>query len=376
MTKQKDVTINLNKATRKYFYPDIFTGDLLELKIPTVDELVDLGKENVLSLKKDYRCEERKLRKLIAQTEHTIKTLPQQLAETKAQKCDWYGYGIAINPASVKSRNLSQAEQAKQLEENIKRVHTCRFGSHVASWCKQNPHPCTATTRTCMLRTSKVVVEEVGKWQRVVESGNPDPEAICPHYNACYGVQPLKELDCVFMHGGKELEDDCLQFLRTSIEDYRARIKFIKKYTSNIRAALHSPRCVHKPVFSYDAGVLLALATNGTRVVLLSDAFFDYHLMAEVNFCMGTYLSKCFTDGTTENYTFDVIMDDGTHIQIPRYHFSHRGVPLCMTKDDFDFLATHDDFRRIWLKMTCGTNTEPTNDLWLSYLKMCSERTN
>lgn len=290
-------SLNYDRMTHDYFCPQVSTIDEMP-KIPTVDELIFLGKNNITAIRECLRHEEDKVRKQLASAQKALSYLKQATPELlKADHasddgiihCSWHG------------RQSDMSDSRKPF--------SCEFGKDIADWCEKNPHPCDG--RQCFkldedfARTlggvhthiggtlngivptfQSTFVEEiepiVRRFPRIMRRMrvffNPKSRFIkseCKYHSICSTAEPFAHQKCVFNSVDQKTLDSCLEFLQNRIDPLKTKLDFVAKYMHNITEALKSAP-EYQPLLSSNAYVALSEAKPGNEVVCLKyhDGFF------------------------------------------------------------------------------------------------------
>lgn len=343
MTKETkaNVTVNLERITPEYLYPNLFTDDdMSQVKIPTIAELSFLGTNNILSLKEYYRHEEKKFKKMLKRISAELTDMSKETPETIKAKlstdaqCDWCGSGyVTLYRADFENLSTKQLyEKSLQLSE---KVHSCRFGAETAGWCPKNPWPC-STDLDCMKKS-------------ILPHQNRYP---CPHYDVCFGAMPLQHENCIFSEVTAEMLNECRDYIQARLERCKAKLKFVAKYMHNINTAIKLSGNSNKPSIRYagpgspfidDDGNcgFNAKMTPGERIVRISIS--DAQTITE-----GIFAGVVSDERKSLFMLFN--MEDGTS---DRYYgaINLRLKSAYMVKRSFEYLVDNPDYFEVWLRL-------------------------
>lgn len=353
---QAEVTVDpaeldIEKLTPEYFYADVLTGDLATMKIPTVKELAFLGQKNAYSLRAYFRCEEGKLKKARREAAIALATMQTNSPDSIIKHCniegmsletmpycDWRGLSYGQLPDELGEELMRRGEYetyCAEVDSRMSKVHTCRFGREVAAWCSKNPAPCikcNCFASRAAVTTNLLTGEKTEKSERLPQ---------CPHYNTCYGVEPLKHERCVFADATTELVADCANYLKNRVADYDARLEFVQKYMHNITTVI-STQTAKRPDF--DISSLLESMGPRDRVVVIS---------TDNVISRGVFVGMVPRDN---DKLYLLYMDDGSVLQIRRKWPFLRPCDnvLCMPETDYNFLLNNPEFLKVWASMVIG----------------------
>lgn len=376
MTKQNNATVNpcnlnLEKMTHAYFYPNILLGDISTLQIPTTEELKLLGWNNLQQIKWFLRREEKKMKAGLHEVQRGLSGFglktPEVLQNERASKggfinCNWRGMKYGKLPEGLEEKLDDADESCAEVFKREKKIFTCKFGRHVAEWCRKTPNVqsctgmCSQHTRnnTLLVGSIKDPMDIEITLACVPEEGTSNAEARCPHYDTCYGLTPFKGELCVFDHADGSVIRNCTEYLEKVVADYTTRLEFVKRYLANITTANRDKCCAAMPPFELNAQHVLLGCENGTRIVTLtikseSDKFVLKH--GTVGRIKGVY---------GENVWF-LVPDNEPLLSAIRISFNkdyrEHFYGVIMREEDFDYLVSHRDFRQVWLQMTSFSGT-------------------
>lgn len=367
MTKQTNATVNpcslnLEQMTSAYFYPDVLCGEISELAMPTVDELLFLGKNNISDIKWYMRREEKKLRNLLSDARHGLNGLkrktPDKLQDERSSKdgviyCNWRGMGYYMLPESLEKELKSAEAYSEAMRKRQKEIFTCKFGRDVAEWCSKTParrscdhrcfqHACTVTPLVSSVERDDTAVEVTS----TASLSEADNSMQCSCYNACYGLMPFQHEACIFDHADIGLIHECVEYLEGVIADYTNRLKFVTKYLSNMTTAERQKYCPAMPPFNLDVRHNLFHCSRGDRVVMLMinrGGFVLKHGTA--NRMFDTLGRECWylaADDEILSAPLRVASDES-------YRRSFCGIVL--KEEDYNYLMDNVEFRKVWLRM-------------------------
>ncbi len=354
-------TLNLDRMTCGYFYPDVVSGDVSQMKVPTVDELAFLGKNNLHEILCYVRSEERKLRKACkdacqALSQIKYKSLENVRHERAASDgviyCNWRGMGYANLPPSLEDELMRKGDCEAYCATMSKRevkVFTCKFGRDVAEWCSKTPnyHQCdNKCCRNAIAAAPLVMSTSATETVSVASPGEATHDAIskCLHYDKCFGSEPFAGEHCVFNSADDKILNDCKRYLDNVIADYKKRLGFVQIYIANMKAAIRDRHIDYRPPFNLDVHHSMSLAKNGTRIIMISkDLGMLYGVICKSKDRYGKDIWNAILDDEPEN-----------PIKLWSYHDNYPMRPFCgivLRNEDFNYLCDNPDFSRVWLQM-------------------------
>ena len=391
MTKKNEngtihkLDIDFERMTREYFYPDVITGDLSTMKIPTVDELCLLGTNNLDPIIFRLRQEEKTLRKLVNSAKLSKKLLSDAGAipgDAGNEKCDWHGKGYEILPEELE-RELLSRKNGKAYdnaeEERKRKIFSCKYGVNVANWCHKCPHPIKCSRNCYIIDSAKpltmAALEELAPniINAATKSGvcnsllfphkhnvnlNLDPfvpvPQNCPNFVACHGAMPFEHEDCIMNESNSA---ECRKYLDDLIENnYKVRLQFVSDYINKIKSVIN--KAGYKP---YLDRCDITTTAEGEQVFEITCN--DKDLFLRRGIVTRTH------DVLRHKRLLIVNMSDGRVLQFNRTNYPLIQESMWISSKDLDYLIENSDFRRIWLKMTERYRCAPfTNDFLESLL--------
>lgn len=374
MTKQNNATINptnlnLERMTPKFFYPDVFADDFVQVKIPTIDELRFLGEANVQDIKWYVRREEKKLRSMLQEARKgkkamalTLNTIQQKChnPQGEAVSCNWRGLKYADIPEEVVDRIATESTDGDsygkaycaEADKRYRKVYACRFGEFVAEWCSMNPQPCQHDLKCDIMKPATIVaLAELFPGKTKVHLATPALEqqpTKCPHYDECFGIMPYKEKKCIFATANQALLENCRSYLRQRVSDVEARLEIIDKYVNNITKALKDSDI--RPAFGLDNKLRLQGLSRDNS----SNRIVEFRWDGSIEHGTFVYVMK---DKHTEQDFVLLNMDDGRVLKLPLS--SGYTANQYLNEGDCLYLATHPDYCQVWLQMSYDPDMYP-----------------
>lgn len=369
MTQQKNVTTNsrnmdLEKMTHEYFYPDVLLGEISKLSIPTVDELLFLGQNNLQEIKWYMRREEKKLREACNEARHELRGFKCKTSEVIQNersskdgfiKCNWRGMEYRVIPEDLAEALDDVEEYCAEVRKRESKIFTCKFGRNVAEWCNKTPNLRSCTGK-CSQHTgaTEFMLGCVQDYANIEVFSAPamrkdsvsDTKVKCPHYNVCHGSMPFKDEVCVFDHADNNVIHDCKEYLENVITGYTARLDFVGRYLTNITVASRNGHRMTMPPFELSIKRILQSCKNDTRIVMLmieAGKFFLRHGT------VGRIKGICGED------LWFLIADNEPLLSAMRVSFNRDNREhfhgIIIQEEDFDYLVKNPDFRQVWLQM-------------------------
>ncbi len=356
---RKPSTLNLERMTRTYFYPDLFVDDLTNTKIPTPSELAFLGANNVMDIQMDLRHEEKKFRRvqkeICAELNRMRSATPEKIRKEcaspngKAFSCNWRGMGYAEVPKELEKELMSNGDADtyyKVAEKRMRKTHTCRFGRYVAEWCNMTPRPC--SSYQCFhvaMHNAPIVTGMVASKETDMSVSSHCEETIlepipqCPHYAECYGVEPFKHEGCIFAEVDQRMLEDCKDYLRGEIDKIQEKLDYIEKYLHNITEASsrNNKQRYSRPHFSLRSFDHMRGLKSGDRIVEID---------SDGNIQRGVFV--CCTTDERDVRCFLLNMYDGRTLKI---QFRLHSDTLYMSEAKYNYLRVNPDFRTVWWNM-------------------------
>lgn len=305
--ESKKATIDTKRLTQEYLFPDVYCGDLKEMKIPTVEELSYIGYNNVFPVKHHLRDEEDKLNRILNEIADEIEKLS---IPHEANNCDWHGFGY-----------LHDHDESKDMsyDDRLHAVGSCQYGRDVADWCSMTRMP------HCEYRC--------------LDSGTT-----CPHTDKCFSVQPYANQRCKLTDpNGEVLRKNCTEFLRKKQEDIKVRKVFIAKYIHNVSVVLKRHRDDERPEF-YQQDRFPYVRPLNPVVEIYRDDKGRPQLEAPI-----FVAALAGPDGREKRMILNVRHGDETRAITVRT--TPDSDKMFLSVDDFLYLVTHDAYRQVWLGM-------------------------
>lgn len=354
-------TLNLERMTSEYFYPNVFVDDFTDVKIPTVSELLFLGVNNVHNIRMFLRGEEKKLRRVQNEIRKSLKELSQttpSLVQKKCTKpngqavsCNWRGMGYSRIPEELEDELLQHSDvetYCKVQNKRARKVYTCRFGKEVAAWCKNNPQPCTNLQCYQMVACNDTAIANTSG---DAESSCEDQPSRCPRYTECYGTHPFVHRECIFAAADEKMLEDCESFLQERINIVQRRLDFIDKYLQNItKAVAYETAERPRPSFSLNSRTHMFRAESGNRIVGIN---------SDGKVAHGIFV--CLMEDEKDGKVFLLNMQDGRVVKLPtavkrtNASWFFEAETLYMLETDFNYLKENPDFCKVWIRMAGDT---------------------
>ncbi len=318
---QKTKDFDVSRLTREYFYPDIVSGKLEEIKIPAIQELVFIGHVNILNLKGYFRGEEKKLALMQAALRYEITSFDERIQALQMNSgCDWRGYGYYDDE-----------------NDRAGLTDTCSFGRFTTSWCERIP--CSHCDHDCHeMSAAPLDIGQIGNPAMLTRIETT--AELCQFYDVCRGQKPFLDEPCVLLDPEKQTE--CKAFLATKLDEILKRKEIMQKYMHNLTYATKKTdkNWMRPEFFEYDNFVgssklnMIAVLRQTGHGVNLSIAFRKFSKIGQDG-QMPTVILKATANGWEEETI--------TEASINEIYLSWR---------DFLYLLDHKDFRRIWIEMS------------------------
>lgn len=308
MTKKNDATVNsldLARLTSAYFHPDVISGDISRMPMPTIEEFKFIGKCNAETLRRDMRHEEKTLRKLLKQATWAFSAAARLAKDGYEMKCDWRGF-------YAETQHLS-----------------CRFGRDVGEWCEKSPDIKNCNCRCCHHTSRQSVVR-------------------CASYAVCYGQEALRRETCIFCHADEMTLESCKRYLDERRREYAERLSFAQEYIARSTVAINTCE-ENKPTFRFYMLDYLQQIEDGSEVLKIE------YVEGGINLRRGVFLTK--VKEMYEEYVF-ISMFEGEVLKIPtrfEKYLEYTGMRAdgneFLTVADMNYLISHADYRQVWLRI-------------------------
>ena len=353
--------LNLKRMTPEYFRPDIISGDISQMKIPTVDELAILGEANVQKIRSDMRYEEGKLQKLQKTLRREIGSLQDIPKPFNNSYCDWHGAGYARLPEELTNELMENGSAETYCDISHAReqkVNSCRFGRYVAEWCKQTPVPCQCNFQCYKhaMEDATIITGTISTNGVATAAPRRSPEKIlprCEHYAECFGVQPFIQKRCVLSDADEKTWVEVRSFLQMKLDDCIARIDLSKKYIRNLTIA---DKRIFKERNDNDKKKCPSFDLRPTRTLIgvqSGDAIVEFSKTDTGSIQVGYHLFiRSDTDPVSGEEKFIFQTYDNTYRELGACYVGGREQTdeIYMNYEDYISLVSCPEVRKVWLQ--------------------------
>lgn len=376
MAKEKVPTnLNLDRLTREYIYPDFSSGEPDNLRVPTAEELTFLGVEATRGIREWLFSEQVKVDKLIDELNQELDTLSAEKLdfglESRSDACDWHGLGYVEVPDGFVGEVIEHGNE--EMVDQVRRsrrakVHSCRFGKHIAGWCSKSPIPCQNENLYDCYGDSTIVsiqntIMSMANARGIEASDNisiSNPKSECPYHEACTGYEPFINQTCVFASERESAVSACKEHLNTLRRDGERRKDLIGAYLKEVERVLEGD-------FT-EPSVRLDLLTKPSLGKVGEPGFEISYDPKTDDMQMAVYVNECVLPDTESSYckvarvtrrdvegkpfTEILFLDNDTHLTGKVY------VPM----SELVALISNSDYRAVWIRLADKTNTGFTEE--------------
>ena len=361
--------------TPDYFFPDFINCDPDQIILPSFDEMMFLGQENLREIRSYMRGEERKAKNMLVEatairdymSNITLHDLQHAVSPSEIDSghyieaellsshenghvvmCDWHGGATQeclqlFSTMNDKSTETIKATNA-QIDQLIKEHHHCRYGEFVAKWCARTPK-CESSATLCAFHSSDIVPIIVAGKTQPIEAHKAEVVKACPHYHECMeATQPYLDQPCLLANGDEATLQSCRDYLSATVQLWSKRVKLLAKYIGQLSAAIKQAES--KPLFAN-----WRRDTNWTYLSRISSPVVYVRFPTAVG-----RINQFLSNHPPKLQKMDSIAVE----YADTYHFHSISDPLLCTVDELLYLLEHRDYlEKVWVDWSLANYMEP-----------------